>query len=294
MRDLPRRIRFAKEHGFQDVMFHTNGTIMSEQMARALIEAGLDRAIFSVDSPDKETYESMRIRSNWDRVISHVRTFWKVRQEMGRSSPIIRTTMVVTDRTVHQVPDFVSLWKPMADQITLQDLTWRTKLLDNGAWENQERSAIPTDMTAIREEAAQHKLSFVCPYLYQSSYAFWNGDVIPCSNPNARKHMIMGNLGSQSLKEVWDGKTYTELRQLHAAGKWAEHPICRDCEVPLIELYKTLEKDKASLQPSQAASPVVASELGEAQDSNTDLVLKFQSEMQAANPEKDDAPGPAA
>ena len=60
-KDIIEFIRYAKEHGVVDVMFHTNGTIMTTKLAEDLIDAGLDRIVFSVDSPDKKTYESMRI-----------------------------------------------------------------------------------------------------------------------------------------------------------------------------------------------------------------------------------------
>ncbi len=296
LRQLPRMIGYAKQHGFIDVMFHTNGTVMTDAIANALIDAGLDRIIFSVDSPDQQTYEEMRIGSNWKRVVANVRRFAEVRNGLGRSVPIIRTTMVVTDKTAHQVRGFVSLWKPLADQITLQDLTWRTKVLENGEWSNREQSAIPVEMDEVREEAIRRKVSFVCPYLYQSAYAFWNGDVIPCSNPNARKHMIMGQLEQQSLHEVWQGKTYQDLRQLHASGRWYEHPVCRSCEIPLIELYKALEHQGVTFEgepravgtPTQpgAVAPLpalpVASEMAPEGETQGDLVMQFQN--QSATP----------
>jgi len=291
IRRLPDMLAYAKRRGILDLMFHSNGTVMTEPLARALMDSGLDRIIFSVDSPDRATYESMRIRSNWNKVIGNVRLFADVRARMGRTIPLIRTTMVVTDRTVHQIPDFVNLWKPIADQITLQDLTWRTKQLENGQWENREQSAIPVDMDQVREEAIRRKLSFVCPYLYQSSYVFWNGDVIPCSNPNARTAMVMGSMKTQTLHEIWHGQSYQRLRTLHATGRWYEHPVCRHCEVPAVELYKALEKDGVQWtqgkQPDAACeSPAgvvasslpVASEIAAGTPGAIDLVAKFQQQ----------------
>jgi len=283
LRRLPEMIAFAKQRGYIDVMFHTNGTIMTESLARALLDSNLDRIIFSVDSPDKATYEAMRIRSNWDKVVANVRFFAELRQRLGRTTPLIRTTMVMTDKTAHQVQDFVKLWKPLADQITLQDLTWRAKVLESGEWKNSEQSAVPADMDEIRSEARKRKLSFVCPYLYQSAYTFWNGDVIPCSNPNARKYMVMGQLDKQSFHEIWHGKAYQELRILHESGRWDEHPICRNCEIPLIELYKALEKDGvkfASAQPTDPEAPLlVASEMAPKGQEAVDLVTRFQQEL---------------
>ena len=256
-KDIAEFIRHAKEHGVVDVMFHTNGTIMTPKLAEKLIDAGLDRIVFSVDSPDKKTYESMRILNSsyveslkkqnvtpkgvcWENTVNNVLNFLEVRNRRGLHSPIVRATMVATDKTIHQVPDLLKLWTPHVDHITVQDLTWRTKLLEDGQWENKETSALPANFDSIREEAIQRDIKFVCPSLYQSIYQFYGGDVIPCGNPNARTHLVMGRWDSQTIHDVWLGKQYRELRELHSAGKWHEHPICRDCDIALLELYKDM------------------------------------------------------
>jgi hypothetical protein len=131
--------------------------------------------------------------------------------------------------------------------------------LANGKWTNRERSAIPVDLDEIREEARRRNMGFVCPYLYQATYPFWNKDIIPCSNPNARKHMAMGNLEKQTIREIWLGKSYRDLRNLHTSGRWYEHPVCRECEIPLVELYKELQRQgvKFSNQKAAGESPVI-------------------------------------
>ena len=266
-KDIPEFIGYAKEHGVQDVMFHTNGTIMTEELATRLIESGLDRIIFSVDSPDKATYEKMRpLKTSfdkykdvegavlkgtpWEKTVRNVHRFIDVRNKMGMKKPIVRVTMVVTNNTVYQVQDFINLWKPVVDHITVQDLTWRTKLLNNGTWSNKESSALPTNFEEIREESIKRNIKFICPYLYQSVYQFYGGDVIPCSNPNARTHMIMGRWDKTPMAEIWHGKEYQDIRSLHENGKWFEHPICGTCEVALIELFKGMVKQGIKFKSS--------------------------------------------
>lgn len=268
-KDIAEFIRYAKDHGVLDVMFHTNGTIMNEKLADSLIDAGLDRIIFSVDSPDKATYESMRILNSsyeaslknestvlrgvsWEKTVNNVLTFLSARNRRALSHPIVRTTMVATDKTVHQVPDLLKLWQPHVDHITVQDLTWRTKLLEEGYWENKETSALPANFDAIREAAVKRGIRFVCPSLYQSTYQFYGGSLIPCGNPNARTHLIMGRWDRQTIHEIWVGKEYNELRELHNAGKWHEHPICRDCDIALLELYKDMVMQKIKIDWADA------------------------------------------
>lgn len=280
VRRLPEMIRYAKERGFIDVMFHTNGTIMTEAIADRLIDSGLDRIIFSVDSPDKQTYEAMRLNANFDSVDRNVRMFADRRNTRMSTVPIIRTTMIVTDDTVQQVPQFVSRWQPVSDQITLQDLTWRTKQLGDGAWANKESSAIHASFDEIRDAAIAHKVGFACPYLFQTAYAYWNADVIPCSNPNARTQMVMGDLHRQSMHDVWNGKPYQDLRALHATGRWHEHPVCRNCEIPLIELYKTLTRDGVAFSGDEHATraDVVAEDLVPKDRSADDLALQMHAQ----------------
>ncbi len=253
-KDLVDFIKIAKENGVVDAMFHTNGTIMTEKIAKNLIDAGLDKIIFSVDSPDKKTYEAMRLLrksflknrdsgkeidgTKWEKTVSNVRQIADVRDTKESITPIIRATMVVTENTVEQVDDYLDLWRDTVDVITVQDLTWRTKLLDNDVWENKEKSAVPKEFDDVRDHSIEENTSFVCPYLFQSTYIHSDGSAIPCSNPNARKHMIMGNYYDESASEIWNGEKYKALRKLHVDGKWHEHPVCRDCEVALVELYK--------------------------------------------------------
>ncbi|SVD97792.1 uncharacterized protein METZ01_LOCUS450646, partial [marine metagenome] len=186
----------------------------------------------------------------WEKTVRNVHRFIDVRNKMGMKKPIVRVTMVVTNNTVYQVQDFINLWKPVVDHITVQDLTWRTKLLNNGTWSNKESSALPTNFEEIREESIKRNIKFICPYLYQSVYQFYGGDVIPCSNPNARTHMIMGRWDKTLMAEVWHGKEYQDIRSLHENGKWFEHPICGTCEVALIELFKGMVKQGIKFKSS--------------------------------------------
>ena len=40
-------------------MLHTNGTVMDEDLAKKIVNSGLDRIIFSLDSITKEIYEKL-------------------------------------------------------------------------------------------------------------------------------------------------------------------------------------------------------------------------------------------
>ena len=52
-------VRLAKQHGFHTSLI-TNGVLVDDRRARALVDAGLDRVQFSVDSIDARQYARSR------------------------------------------------------------------------------------------------------------------------------------------------------------------------------------------------------------------------------------------
>ena len=237
-------------------MFHTNGTTLTQDAIERISSSPVDRIIVSVDSPVKETYESMRVlRSSYlaslddpnhdlkgfsyEKLINSVKNLITACHSTECCTPLVRTTTVLTDKTNSELELFSDLWREAgSDMLTYQDLTWRSQILTDDSWENSESSALPLDLDQIQQQAVLDQEAFICPYLFQSIYLNNDGKAIPCSNPNAREHMIMGDFNEDSLADIWSNQTYQELRELHKSGRWYKHPICKNCEVPLVEIYK--------------------------------------------------------
>jgi MoaA/NifB/PqqE/SkfB family radical SAM enzyme len=121
---LVEMISYCRDSNIEDIMFHTNGTVMTEKLAKKLINAGLTQIIFSLDTTDKKIFEEMRVGANFEKVNNNVELFIKVRNQLGSKLPIVRTTMVLTDKTINQVKDFKKKWDKLSDSITAQDLVY--------------------------------------------------------------------------------------------------------------------------------------------------------------------------
>jgi hypothetical protein len=67
-----------------------------------------------------------------------------------------------------------------------------------------------------------------CPSLYSCMGLHWNGDVIRCCN-DWRRAKVMGNAREQSLRDIWNGAAYRELRAMSDAGRLNELPLCGEC-----------------------------------------------------------------
>lgn len=242
--DLMKMIKYCKDKGIPEVQFHTNATIMNEKLATSLIEAGLDNIIFSLDSPDKETYEAMRIKASFDSVQRNVNTFLEVKKSFNKIKPFVRVTMVLTDKTTKQVDDFVQKWINKVDSITVQDMLYASNS-DAGnegeeKFKSEEKSRIDINSKAILKFQKENNIGFVCPYLYQSLKIKSSGKVQACSPKEAPS---LGHV-SDTLKSVWDGHDINKIRNLHEKGEWMSVPECAGCDVPFMELNRIMQESE--------------------------------------------------
>src|SRR6478735_6885976 len=86
-RGLVEKVRYAKSKGIAEVGMISNGSLITEDIARGMIDAGLDAINISVDAAGKEVFESTRVHLSYDEVTSNIRTLARLRNEAGRTHP---------------------------------------------------------------------------------------------------------------------------------------------------------------------------------------------------------------
>src|ERR1051326_4544689 len=59
IKEIPRWFAMAREYGFLDVMVNTNGTVMTDRLAEAIVTSGLTRLRFSLDAITEDTYRKI-------------------------------------------------------------------------------------------------------------------------------------------------------------------------------------------------------------------------------------------
>lgn len=215
-KNLPKLVKYAKDKGVIDVMFNTNGTLLTETMSEKLIDAGLDKIFISFDSPIKERYESVRVGAKFDEVIENVKSLIRLRNERNLKHPVVRVSMVRMKENSEEVPAYVKLWKPIVDIVAYVDYV------------------NPQGMDRVDRYAAKPKLAapnFVCSQLYQRLFIHYNGGIgLCCADDKAE--MSLGNAWTDNIKDVWLGKKMQKIRKLHNEGGWSKVPVCAKCFLP--------------------------------------------------------------
>src|SRR4029453_6446639 len=120
-RGLVDKVRYAKQKGIQEVGMISNGSLITEQGARGMIEEGLDAINISVDASGKEVFESTRIGLKYDKVIANIERLVRLRTELGRRRPKLILSFVRQNNSADEQA-FIEHWRNIADKIHVTDL----------------------------------------------------------------------------------------------------------------------------------------------------------------------------
>src|SRR6476646_4555044 len=179
-RYLTEKVRYAKDKGIKEVGMISNGSLITEAVARGMIEAGLDAINISVDASGKEVFESTRIGLNYDKVIANVERLVRIRAELGKRRPKLILSFVRQNNSVDEQA-FIEHWRNIADKIHVTDLhNWAGTL-------NRE-----SDVT------------YPCYRPWLTFTVLWDGRVSLCC-ADFDGHTILGDMNTSTIQQVWNG-----------------------------------------------------------------------------------------
>jgi len=204
-RSLVEKVRYAKEKGIPQVGMISNGSLITEEAARGMIEAGLDAINISVDASGREVFESTRVGLKYDKVIANIERLVRLRQEAGKVRPKLILSFVRQNNSADEHA-FIEHWRSIADKIHVTDLhNWAGTL-------NQ--------TSDVRYPCYRPWLTFT---------TLWDGRVsLCCADFDGRT--ILGDLRTSTIKEIWNSDRYRAVRREHLESGGPE--ICRSCDLP--------------------------------------------------------------
>jgi radical SAM protein with 4Fe4S-binding SPASM domain len=208
--EIVNMVDYAKRvGGYIDTMFHTNAMLLTPDISRGIIEAGLDQLIFSVDGSGKEEYERERIGARYYTIVENIKTFYEIRQRIGRRFPIIRLTMIVKPSTSKKsMHEFISQWTPIADIISFQEL----------AEYGDDKKNVPEQKREI------------CTQPWQRLAIDITGNILPCCEAvNYTNRMIFGNIHTDNILDVWLGNKMERLRSSLINKNYFS--LCKNCSI---------------------------------------------------------------
>jgi MoaA/NifB/PqqE/SkfB family radical SAM enzyme len=160
-----------------EVGFNSNGQLLSRAIASRLVENRLGWISVSLDAATPETYQRIRRRSDFDRLVSKIRVLVEERARRGSSLPRIEINMTLMRVNLPEAPAFVSLAAGLGvDGVMFQQIQpgGRQTVVTPDGWEfDYEREEIPpgwprhAEVIAVAREMASE---FGVEFRYEIEY----------------------------------------------------------------------------------------------------------------------------
>jgi radical SAM protein with 4Fe4S-binding SPASM domain len=221
---LPSRIKRLKAIGIREVFISTNASLMNEERSRAFLESGLDQIDFSVDAVTKETYERIRKGINYDVVVHNIQNFIKIRNKI-KAKTKIRFRYVIQSENEHEYDDFCSFWKKHIDK---DDIISGKKIHTFGGH-------IEMPGSSEYQSLQRRMKELPCKGVFGSLFIYCDGQV-PICGVDVNQDYIAGDVRSSSLKEIWQGKLFSEFRSGHLKSGRSSYDHCPSCNSWATEL----------------------------------------------------------
>jgi len=120
--DLLSILRYLKEKE-AIVSLTSNGTVLTEERAQSLVDARVDRIVFSVDSPDPKTFSQIRIGADLAQILRNIERLVEIRAGSGQSLPYLILEVVAMAKNFHQLPQVADLAHRLGfDEVIVQNL----------------------------------------------------------------------------------------------------------------------------------------------------------------------------
>jgi MoaA/NifB/PqqE/SkfB family radical SAM enzyme len=264
-RELPRMIAYLKERRVE-VIFNSNGTLLTRSWQEALVRSGLDEYRCSVDGARAETYARIRGADLLHRVVEGLNGLVRTKARLGTATPRISLWCVATRENLPELPDLVRLAARLSvPEVYLQRLTYFGQEPEKQFGMARHELAIFDAALAQQEEliaeceALSRQLGIIfrasgardargslaarrpaeaapwrdCLRPWTTAYITANGNCLPCCiapfSTSDYGSLILGNLFDRPFAETWNDLPYRDFRtRLLGADP---HPACAGCGV---------------------------------------------------------------
>lgn len=207
--DLEDIISYARQIGFVNVYFVTNGLLLTETRSRSILLSGLTRIGISIDAATAEIYDKQRRNGFYNDIVKNVKFLIQLRNEMKLKVPLIRVSFLKNNINIHESVEFFNQWKTIADIITFQTM-----------------NELPSHSTGLTLESFENPKS--CDFPFKQLVIDHEGNILPCCKLSGR-NLKIGTIDSMSIQQAWKSDKMQELRSLHKENRWHENPVCKAC-----------------------------------------------------------------
>ena len=211
--ELPERVAYitARIQKPQYVKVTSHGGLLTGEMARGLLDAGLHKLKISVQSLDPDAYRRI-MGLSLEKTLKNIDRFLELKMKGGYKRPKLEIVMVDSAQTHDEISRIRQYWADRQINLYIEPVENRA------------------DQQNIRETAiSARKLKAFswCRRLMEQIYILYDGRMVQCC-ADWEQQSVMGDLTRNSLSDIWYGDHYSSYRRRFAQGD-VSGMICQCC-----------------------------------------------------------------
>ena len=233
-KNLEAKIIYAKNKGLSTYTI-TNGSALTSNRSKKLLEAGLDEIRISFYGMSKDTYNTVMQGLDFEKTRDALLKFIKLRNDNNFKTKIQISYLTLPENEKDE-QNFREFWEPLVDAIEI----WRPHNYGDGR-DYRDRNAkvgMEVKTSCGRPESGPLQIQ-------------WNGEIVPCCYDYNNK-IVLGNGFEQPVLEILNEKKYRLLRYAHAVGLFNIFPYCDQCDQLLPHSDALVYSNRHNLPPEEA------------------------------------------
>lgn len=191
------------------IAFTTNGTLLSDEIIKAIIDCRIDNVVVSLDAIG-ENHGSLRSGSRYDDVKKNIEKLISRRESYSR--PYIAVNVTQSDQDNESILSLVNHWIEIVDSVKIYPcLSEDLRFMDDTFF---------NDATMVE--------SVFCYWPFNYMAILWSGDVTTCC-ADINGVNIIGNVSDHSISYIWRSRRYRQLRYDSVTNRFPPNSVCYRC-----------------------------------------------------------------
>lgn len=227
----PTFLKLAVDNGIAEkYVITTNASLLNEQTARQLVDNGLSFLRVSIYGASTRTYrERTGSKADIEQILSNLRFLKRYRDQVGGALSIAVKMLDSGDPEENDA--FLKSFGAYGDECFLEPLhNWHD---DEGRY----AAVLPLSQRQV------------CPYPFYTLVVHADLAVSVCC-PDWNKKILVGDLKTQSLADIWHGEKIFAVQRSLLAGDYSNLGVCAGCSFYKISAGDTLD----GLSPEEFAA----------------------------------------
>lgn len=218
-------VRLCRQRGAPSVHITTNGTILTERMARGLLEAGLTSIYISIDAARPDTYKRVR-GSDLVKLEANIRGLLRLIRETGASCRVMTSFVRNHGVTTEEEREFRDRWTAETDGAIFYNL---------GEYHDNATVAEFATINRVAKDLVAKEGRWACLNPFQEMYVVPDGRIYYCCETVSQLGFTdvepMGHHPVRGLDDIWLGDTFTRLRRDLLKDELDAWPSCKTCTI---------------------------------------------------------------